>query len=133
MATAAEIIGYDLPNNAAEDSLTILPVLTGEDHESPYREATVHYSAKGTYAIRQSNWVFIDAPSGDDRGNSEPDWFREERDVQPHDYPGELYNLAEDLSQCHNQYGDRPPEIVQQLKTLLEQYKTSGRSVPKRP
>ena len=130
MATVAEILDYDLPNDAAEDSLNILPVLLGENHESPYREATVHYSSKGTHAIRKGDWVFIDAESGDN--NSEPDWFREERGAQPHDHPGELYNLAEDLSQRHNQYGEHPPDIVDQLKSILERYKTSGRSVPER-
>jgi len=46
----------------------------------------------------------------------------------PHEYPGELYHLGDDLAESRNLYGDHP-EKVRELKALLERYKAEGRSV----
>jgi len=128
MATAAALVGATLPGNAGEDSYNILPALLGERLDHPIREATVHHGGNGKLAIRQGNWVFIDARTGD--ANKEPQWFKQERGYQPHNFPGELYNLKEDLAERRNRYGEHP-EIVERLKTLLEKYKAEGRSTPK--
>ena len=61
MSTAAEITGSALPADAGEDSVSFLPALLGED-TAPLREATVHHSVDGTFAIRQGPWKFIDGP-----------------------------------------------------------------------
>jgi arylsulfatase A-like enzyme len=130
MATVAAILGHELPDNAAEDSVSMLPALLGEKLSAPIREATVHHSARGKFAIRKGDWVLIDAPSGDDNGvNGEPEWLKKERSYAPHSMPGELFNLREDLAQRDNRY-EESPEIVQELKKLLEKYKTEGRSTP---
>ena len=47
----------------------------------------------------------------------------------PNPFPGELYNLRDDLVQRRNLYGEKP-KIVQRLKVLLERYKVDGRSTP---
>jgi len=113
--------------------LNVLPVLRGEPHERPVREATVHHSCSGKFAIRKGDWVLIDAPTGDDNGaQGEPQWLKEERGYTGHDQPGELFNLREDLSERHNHYAEHP-EIVMKLKTLLEKYQTDGRSTPGPP
>lgn len=133
MATVAAILGHKLPENAAEDSFNILPVLLGKESDLPVREATIHHSARGKFAIRKGDWVLIDAPSGDDNGvNGEPKWLKEERSYTPHSMPGELFQLREDLAQRHNRFEDKP-EIVQELKSLLEDYKRLGRSTPGAP
>ena len=133
MATAAAIVGAKLPDNAAEDSINVLPVLLGEKSGGPAREATVHHSANGKFAIRKGDWVFIDATTGDDNGKSgEPAWFKEERGYVKNDQPGELFNVHDDLPQRQNQYAEHP-EIVRELKTLLEKYKRDGRSTPGAP
>ncbi len=41
MATVAALLGEKLPDNAAEDSISILPVLLGEELAKPVRDATV--------------------------------------------------------------------------------------------
>ena len=108
----------------------MLTALLGEKLSSPIREATVHHSARGKFAIRKGDWVLIDAPSGDDNGvNGEPEWLKKERSYAPHSMSGELFNLREDLAQRDNRY-EESPEIVQELKKLLEKYKTDGRSTP---
>jgi hypothetical protein len=75
----------------------------------------------------------IDAPTGDGnaRRNSqgEPEWFKQERGYTKNQFPGELYDLRDDLAQHRNLYGEKP-EVVRRLKALLEKYKTAGRSTP---
>ncbi len=127
MATGAALVGTALPENAGEDSYNILPALLGTRSARPIREAVVHHSCSGRFAIRRGDWVFIDAPTGDD--NREPAWFKEERGYAPHGLPGELYNLTEDLGERKNRYAEHP-ELVKELKGLLEKYKQEGRSAP---
>ena len=133
MATVAAILEHKLPDNAAEDSVSILPALLGEQLKMPLREATVHHSARGKFAIRQGDWVLIDAPSGDDNGaNGEPAWLKSERGYTTHDQPRELFNIREDLSQRHNRCADQP-EIASKLSSLLKKYIEEGRSTPGTP
>ncbi|MCC6126510.1 MAG: hypothetical protein IT426_16240 [Pirellulales bacterium] len=127
LATCAEIVGAKLPDNAGEDSVNILPALLGEKRATPLREALVHHGGNGRLAIRKGDWVFIDAKTGN--ANKEPEWFKKERGYQPHAFAGELYDLRADLSERRNLYGERP-DIVRELKDLLEKYKREGRSTP---
>lgn len=126
MATAAAISDASLSEDMGEDSYNILPALLDEAFDTPIREATVHHSIRGKFAIRKGRWVLIDAPSGDD--NKEPDWFVDERGYVPHDHPGELFDLERDRIERFNCYAEYP-EIVEELKILLERYKREGRSV----
>ena len=133
MATVAAILEHKLPDNAAEDSVSILPALLGEPRKAPLREATVHHSARGKFAIRQGDWVLIDASSGDDNGaNGEPAWLKSERGYTAHEQPRELFNVREDVSQRHNLYADQP-EIASRLSRLLKKYIDDGRSTPGAP
>lgn len=130
MATVAAALGVKIPDNVAEDSVSLLPVLLDEHRSGPLREATVHHSAQGKFAIRKGNWVLIDAPSGDDNGaHGEPQWLKDERGYTSHDQPGELYDLSEDRSERRNLFAARP-QIVSELKSLLQKYKREGRSTP---
>jgi len=119
MATCADIIGAELPENAGEDSVSMLPLLKGETGR-PTRDCLVHHSADGKFAIRQGDWVFIDATTGGE--NAEPDWFRQERNYRDHDQPGELFNLKQDPAERCNQYAEQP-DVVRQLKEQLERIK----------
>jgi len=133
MATVAALLGTELPPNAGEDSFNLLPVLLGEKLDRPVREATVHHSCSGKFAIRKGDWVFIDAPSGDDNGrHGEPQWLKDERGYTKDSLPGELFNVREDVSERRNQFAERP-EIVRELKELLEKYQRDGRSTPGLP
>ena len=131
LATVAAILGAKLPENAGEDSFNILPALRGEKLSSPIRPATVHHAASGKFAIRQGNWVFLDAPTGDDNGGpqrrGEPQWFKDQRGYKSQEEPGEFYNLSTDLAQRHNLYADYPGK-VRELKGLLTKYQSEGRS-----
>jgi arylsulfatase A-like enzyme len=122
MATCADLLGVHLSGDAGEDSVSILPLLKGDDR-APVRSFAVHHSCSGQFAIRKDEWVFIDAPTGDD--NHEPQWFRDERGYAPHDFPGELYNLEEDIAERRNLYGAFP-NVVRELSELLAQVKRDG-------
>jgi len=74
IATAAALVDAKLPDDGGEDSYNILPALLGEKLSHPIREATVHHGGDGKLAIRQGDWVFIDAKTGD--ANREPAWFK---------------------------------------------------------
>ena len=123
--TVAGIVDYELPDGSGEDSYDVLPALLAKDSPNRIREATVHHSAKGNFAIRRGDWVLIDHPSGED--SREPEWFRRERMVRPHEQEAELFNLGEDPQQTRNLAAARP-ELARELKALLEKYKRDGRS-----
>jgi arylsulfatase A len=115
-ATLAEITGQAIPPGAGEDSLSFLDLLRKGSLMQPYRESMIHHTPGGEFAIRYKDWVFIDHGPPE---SSEPEWFRKERKVQPHSFPGQLYNLKDDPTQSINRYGQYP-ERVQALKSLLK-------------
>ena len=119
MATCADIVDTPTPQNADEDSVSMLPLLKGETGQ-PTRDSLIHHSDTGRFAIRKGEWVFIDSPKGGD--NKEPEWFQQERGYVPHDHPGELFNLTEDLSERKNQYGERS-DVVEELSAELNRIK----------
>jgi arylsulfatase A-like enzyme len=133
MATVAELLKAELPPNAAEDSLSLLPWLVGGSATRPVRDAVVHHAGSGKFAIRRGDWVLIDSPTGDDDGaRGEPQWLKQKRGYTPDNEPAQLFNVREDLSERKNYYAEKP-EIVRELKQLLEKYKVEGRSTPGPP
>lgn len=130
MATLAALLGVKLPADAGVDSVSLLPALLDKKQEGPLREATVHHSASGKFAIRKGDWVLILAPTGDDNAkNGEPAWFRKDRGYTAHTEKGELFDLAKDPAQNANQYSAQPAK-VKELAALMERYVTDGRSTP---
>ena len=130
MATCAAITGSPLPADAAEDSLNMLPALTGGKVE---REAGVTVGISGKAALRQGDWVLIAAPTGRENPTprGEPDWFSEQRGYQPHDRKYELFNLRDDPAQRTNRAATEPDRVAAML-ALLQKYQSAGRSVPAR-
>lgn len=123
MATVAALIGTDLPADAGEDSYSFLPVLTKESYSTPLREATVHHSIEGRFAIRQGDWKLILWPGSG--GWSFPRTEEELRGLPAR----QLYNLNEDPAEEKNLVQEHP-EKAKQLEALLEKYVTEGRSTP---
>jgi len=123
MATCAEIVGEKLPDNAGEDSASILPALLGED-KGPLHEAVVHHSINGSFAIRQGKWKL--ELCGGSGGWSEPRPGTKEAQELP---ATQLYDLENDLAESENVQA-RYPEEVERLTKLLEQFVENGRSTP---
>jgi arylsulfatase A-like enzyme len=117
MATAAEVAGAKLPDNAGGDSVSMLPVMLGTVTK-PVREAVVHHSISGVFAIRQGPWKL-------DLCKNSGGWSKG-GDVET---PAQLYDMSKDVGERANEY-QAHPEVVSRLTTLLEKYVRDGRSTP---
>lgn len=106
MATAAEVAGAKIPDNAGEDSVSLIPEMLGTSKDGT-REATVHQSAVGDLAIRQGPWKLIFKKNGS----------------------RELYNLETDLSETKDVLAANA-EIDAKLTVLMQRYINEGRSTP---
>ncbi|BDS07189.1 arylsulfatase [Oceaniferula spumae] len=104
MATTAEILDIKLPENTAEDSFSILPLITGKAKTLPNRPLVVNHDIGGNFAIRKGKWKLIPGKKG----------------VQ-------LYDMEADLKESKN-IAQEHPEVVEMLQTTLDRYKKSGRS-----
>ncbi len=123
MATLAELVDYELPEQAGEDSFSFLPILMGDVENPPVREATVHHSIDGSFAIRKGEWKLILCPGSG--GWSFPRTPDELMGLPPM----QLYNLEKDPGEEQNLIGSHM-EKVQELKFLLTDYIQNGRSTP---
>ncbi|MEX2119923.1 MAG: arylsulfatase [Pirellulales bacterium] len=122
VATCAEIVGVALPDTAGEDSVSFLPTLLGRG-DGPPREAVVHHSVNGSFAIRQGRWKLCLCP--DSGGWSDPRPGQAPAGAAP----VQLFDLAEDIGERVN-LADKRPEVVELLTGLLEEYVERGRSTP---
>ena len=123
MATCADILGVELPDNAGEDSVSNLPVWEGSALDGHLREATVHHSIDGSFSIRKGNWKLEMCPGSGG-------WSYPRPGVECEGLPPiQLYDLSADIGECRNVY-DEHPEIVDELKSLLTRYVENGRSTP---
>jgi arylsulfatase A-like enzyme len=129
MATVASVVGVALPDDAAEDSYDMLPVLLGTQPEAKLvRPYTLTQSFRGQLQIRRGPWKYLDH-----KGSGGND-YAANTDLQPYqlpervlDAPGQLYNLDDDPGETRNLYNDRP-DILKELQALLAETKASGRS-----
>ena len=116
LRTFADVFGAKLPDNAGEDSFSLLPLLKGED--KPIRENAVSASIHGTPAVRKGSWKYIAAPGSGGWGSG-----------GDQSQPIQLYNLADDLGETNN-LAAAMPEKVAEMKVLLEKLINDGRSTP---
>jgi arylsulfatase A len=122
-ATCADILGVQLPDDAAEDSVSLLSILLGKA-DGPVREALVHHSISGKFSIRQGRWKLELCPGSG--GWSSP---RDPQAVKEGLPPIQLYDMTADPSEQRNVQADHP-EVVKHLTALLERYVAEGRSTP---
>ncbi|MDB6040147.1 MAG: arylsulfatase family protein [Verrucomicrobiales bacterium] len=122
-ATCAEILEQKLPENAAEDSVSILPALESRASR-PLHEALVHHSINGSFAVRQSNWKLELCP--DSGGWSVP---RPGSPASKQLPEVQLYDLSVDAGETNNVLAAHP-EVVARLTQILEKYVNDGRSTP---
>ena len=116
MATFAEVLGAQLPANAGEDSVSLLPLLKGG--VKPVREHAISASINGVPGLRSGTWKYIPAPGSGGWGKG-----------GDQSQPIQLYNLADDLGETKN-LAEAMPEKVAEMKVLLEKLITDGRSTP---
>ena len=114
VATTAAITGAKIPNGAAEDSVNMLPALLDRNTTGkPLREAIVHHSSNGVFAIRKGKWKLILNTEGS--GGWPPPRGGEPKPGTP----GQLYDLQTDPGEKHNLW-QQLPAIVDPLRSLLK-------------
>jgi len=118
IATIADILGTSLPEDAGEDSFSMLPLWKGST--KPVRENAVSTSINGLPGLRQGSWKLIFGPGsgGWSTGESESEL--------------QLYDLASDIGETRNLVNEKL-ELVEEMKALLEKLITDGRSTPGNP
>lgn len=109
MATAAEIVGSKIPDDAGEDSVSLMPELLSTS-SSGTREATMHQSMVGDLAIRQGPWKLIFFKSGKQ----------------------ELYNLQSDVGETKDVLATNA-QIAAKMTSLAQGYYVNGRSTAGAP
>lgn len=114
--TFADVFGVKLPENAGEDSFSLIPLMEG--NEKPIRENAVSASIQGTPAVRSGLWKYIPAPGSGGWGTG-----------GDQSQPVQLYNLADDLGETKNLAAAMPAKVAE-MQTLLERLITDGRSTP---
>ena len=124
LATCAAIVGAELPDGAGEDSIDVLPALTGAQAApgaAPARTDLIHHSGAGVFALRHdkgdARWKMIFECSGDGRGACPLPGT-----------PGQLYDLSRDLAETTNLW-HRRPEAVRALTAHLAAQRSASRSV----
>ena len=116
LATCADLLRVPLPEDAGEDSVSLLGALTGAP--STGRHAVVHHSIHGAFAIREGNWkLVLSAGSGG--------WSKS----REHGVAGQLYDLADDPSERRNRFTSETATVAR-LTALLDRYVADGRSTP---
>ncbi len=121
LATTAEIVGEELPpaSKAAEDSRSILPAILG-DPAKPIRDDIIVHSAPGVFAIRRGPWKWIEGVPVDDIKPGA-------RKAQADQFRPQLYNTKEDPAETKD-VSAQHPEVVAELRTLLNRYRDGGYS-----
>ena len=128
MATLASVVGYDLPDTAAEDSHDLLSLWTGETETSP-RQTHIHNTFENAYAIRHADWILVQRKDGY-HSKGYQNWEKKR------DYPADkgskaqLFNISKDIGQRTNLMAQHP-EKAGELAALLKKIRTQGHSAPR--
>jgi arylsulfatase A-like enzyme len=127
MATCADLLNVPLQDNEAEDSFSLVPLFDSKETTSYLREATVHHSINGSFAIRKGNYKLIFA--SDSGGWSYLIPGKDDVSGLP---KYQLYDLAADPSESENIVA-LYPDIVTELSKQMVSYIENGRSTPGLP
>ena len=126
MATCAEVANVSMPENAGEDSYSILPLLENEEAISPY-QVVVHHSINGKFSIRKGKWKLELCPGSG--GWSGPRDVKARQEGAPEI---QLYDLDLDESERNNVY-ESYPEVVVELTADLKKVVENGRTTEGAP
>ena len=109
LATVADAIGEELPEEAGEDSYSFLSRLVKEREESK-RPGVINHSASGMFAIRRGPWKLV---LGNGSGG------REQPKGKAFEKPYELYHLGDDPGESRNSI-EKEAGIAKELEAEFE-------------
>ena len=130
-ATFAAMIHHPLENEKAIDSHNLLPFLKDQDYVRPLRVATVQNTSAGKFALRQGDWILIDAPTGAAKKESKNYLQQFGLESYQKDNLGLLFSLREDPRQTMNLYSKHPDRVAD-MRKLLVSYVGGERCAPTR-
>lgn len=125
-ATAAEIAGAEISENAGEDSFSFLSILEGND--APTRDFLIHHSIAGQFAIRRGDWKLCFCPGSGGWSDPRPREALKDATLPP----VQLFNLAIDPGETDN-VQDQHPEMVKDLTKRLVEAISRGRTTEGTP
>ena len=131
-ATCADILGAKIPDAAAEDSVSMLPLLRGEKSPASARTSIVNHSGEGRFAIRDGQWKLLLWPGSGGWSPPTPNpsqWLKTEAADLSKLPRFQLYDLVADPDEKNN-LAAAHPEIVQRLGRQLRATIERGRSTP---
>ncbi len=126
MATCAEILQAKLPDDAGEDSISFLPLLSRPTASAP-RQILVESSINGSFGLRDGRWKLALCP--DSGGWSFPRPGVDSTEGMPR---FQLFDLALDPAERTNMLGAHS-DVAKRLGTLMRDYISNGRSTPGAP
>jgi len=130
-ATLASAVGYTLPDDAARDSFDMLPAMLGiQDKSKSIRPHLLSQSFHGEFQMRRGKWKYLDHPGSGGNDYDRPPMNRYALPETVPCAPGQLYDLEQDPGETTNLYY-RQETKRRELKELLEELKSSGRSAPR--
>jgi arylsulfatase A-like enzyme len=100
LPTSLAAAGVEVKSEWKLDGVNLLPYLTGEKTERPHK--TLYWRYGDQWAVRHGDWKLVAGNGGDKE-------------------KGELYNLAEDISESNNRASGMP-EKVKELKALWDKW-----------
>ena len=124
-ATCAEIVGYKIKDTEAEDSYSMLPLITGRK-DIVVRPNIIHHSIDGSFAIKQGDWKLCACPGSGGWSYPRLSDIKKEKLELP---PMQLFNLKDDIGETKNLIAEYP-EKVAELKAALKEIILNGRSTP---
>jgi arylsulfatase A-like enzyme len=102
LPTAVTLAGGEVPKDRPIDGVDLLPYLSGEKSGAPHERLFWRTGGfKGTHAVRQGPWKFVQKPGG------EP----------------ELYDLTADVGEAKNLAKEKP-EMVTQFTAAIAEWET---------
>lgn len=139
LATFAAVTGQTLEKSQQADSVNVLPAFVDEPHR-PIRDHLVLAPHKGTHlSVRKGRWMYIPRQGSGGFGGKKPKDHTfagpaaasfvgsvnsdiANGSIRKDAPPAQLYDLKTDVNQTRNVFPEHP-EVVDELKALLSEYK----------
>jgi len=118
MATIAKAIGYDIEEGQAEDSLDLMPVISGKQNH--FRKSLVINNRY--WGIRHGDWVYLEDL---DKMKFKEDYLKARGDTKV-TAKYAFYNIKKDLGQRNNVI-DQYPEINNYKRCRIRQKRKQGK------
>ena len=140
-ASFAKLTELELSAEQLNDSINMLPALTGNPDQPLRTEMIVTPHKKTHMAVRRGKWMYIPAKNDGGFGGSKPNQHAwggpavtklvgtpnsdiENGKMKKGAPPAQLYDLEADANQTKNLFKENP-SIAKQMKALLEEYKSA--------